>query len=132
MPTVSWLSVLVATVLSFGLGALWYGPLFGKAWMAEHGTNAAELMDGFNPGMTYGTTFVLAGLSAFLFGVFIGEAPDLQRSILWGLAVGLIWISGAIGTNYLFERRTMRLWLINGGYHTARFTVIGAVFGFLG
>ena len=132
MPTVSWLSVLVATVLSFGLGALWYGPLFGKAWMAEHGTTAEELMEGFNPGLTYGATFVLAGLSAFLFGVFIGEAPDLQHSILWGVAVGLIWVSGAIGTIYLFERRTIRLWLINAGYHTARFAIIGAVFGVLG
>jgi hypothetical protein len=132
MPTVSWLPVLVATVLSFGLGALWYGPLFGKAWMAEHGTTAEELMDGFNPGVTYGVTFVLAGLSAFLFGVFIGEAPDFQISVGWGFAAGLIWVSGAIGTNYLFERRTIRLWLINGGYHTTRFTIIGATFGALG
>jgi hypothetical protein len=132
MPTISWLSVLVATVLSFGLGALWYGPLFGKAWMEEHGTTAEELMDGFNPGRTYCATFVLAGLSALLFGVFIGEAPDPQYSIGWGLAIGLVWISGALGTVYLFERRTVRLFMINGGYHTARFVIIGAVFGFLG
>jgi hypothetical protein len=114
MPTISWIAVAVATVLSFGLGALWYGPLFGKAWMAEHGT------------------FVLAALSAILFGVFIGEAPELQRSIGWGIAVGVFWVSGALGTIYLFERRTMRLFMINGGYHTVRFAIIGAVFGFLG
>jgi hypothetical protein len=132
MPTISWLSVLVATVLSFGLGALWYGPFFGKAWIAEQGTTAEELMDGFNPRATYGATFVLAGLSALLFGVFIGEAPDPLRSVGWGFAVGLIWVSGGIGTIYLFERRTRRLWFINGGYHTARFTIIGAVFGYLG
>ncbi len=132
MPVVSWLAVVVATVLSFGLGALWYGPLFGKAWMAEHGTTPEELMEGFNPAKTYGATFVLAGLSALLFGAFIGEAPDLARSIGWGVAVGLIWVSGALGTIYLFERRTLRLFLINGGYHTARFAIIGSVFGFLG
>lgn len=132
MPTISWIAVAVATVLSFGLGALWYGPLFGKTWMAEHGTTAEELMDGFNPAKTYGATFVLAALSAILFGVFIGEAPELQRSIGWGIAVGVFWVSGALGTIYLFERRTMRLFMINGGYHTVRFAIIGAVFGFLG
>ena len=89
-------------------------------------------MEGFNPAKTYGATFVLAGLSALLFGAFIGGAPDLARSIGWGVAVGLIWVSGALGTIYLFERRTLRLFLINGGYHTARFAIIGAVFGFLG
>ena len=98
MPTISWLAVLVATVLSFGLGALWYGPLLGKAWMAEHGTTAEELMDGFNPAKTYGATFVLAALSAILFGFFIGEAPELPRSIGWDLAVGVIWVSGGLGT----------------------------------
>jgi hypothetical protein len=44
----------------------------------------------------------------------------------------LIWVSGEIRTNYLFERRTLRLWFINGGYQTAPFTIIGAVFGYLG
>jgi hypothetical protein len=132
MPAVSWLAVLVATALSFGLGALWYGPLFGKIWVKKHDTTAEVLMDGFNPGLTYGSTFVLAGLSALLFGIFIGEAPDLEHSVLWGLAAGLILVAGAIGTNHLFERRSFQLFLINAGYHTARFTVIGAVFGYLG
>ncbi|MBA2459694.1 MAG: DUF1761 family protein, partial [Gemmatimonadales bacterium] len=34
MPNVSLLAVLVATLLGFVLGGLWYGPLFGRAWMA--------------------------------------------------------------------------------------------------
>jgi hypothetical protein len=31
---VNWIAVVVAVVLLEGLGMLWYGPLFGKAWMA--------------------------------------------------------------------------------------------------
>jgi len=37
MPEVSLLAALLATVLSFVLGALWYGPVFGKAWMRQWG-----------------------------------------------------------------------------------------------
>ena len=33
MPPVSLLATLLATVLSFVLGGLWYGPLFQKAWI---------------------------------------------------------------------------------------------------
>ena len=33
MPPVSLPATLLATVLSFVLGGLWYGPLFAKTWM---------------------------------------------------------------------------------------------------
>ena len=54
MPSVSWLAVIVGTLLGFVLGALWYGPRFGRAWMAEHGFTEAELTRDFNPAKTYG------------------------------------------------------------------------------
>jgi hypothetical protein len=33
---VNWIAVIVAVVLLEVLGMLWYGPLFGQAWMASH------------------------------------------------------------------------------------------------
>ena len=33
MPQPSLLATLLATVLSFVLGGLWYGPVFSKTWM---------------------------------------------------------------------------------------------------
>jgi hypothetical protein len=33
--------------------------------------------------------------------------------------------------NYLFEGRSLKLFLINGGYNVAMFTVMGAVLGVL-
>jgi hypothetical protein len=41
-------------------------------------------------------------------------------------------IAPAIGTNYLFERKTLRHFLINGGYHVARFGLMGLAFGLFG
>ena len=29
----SWLAVILATVVFFALGSVWYGPLFGEVWM---------------------------------------------------------------------------------------------------
>jgi hypothetical protein len=34
-----------------------------------------------------------------------------------------------MGVTYLFERRPLALWVINGGYHTVAFVVMGAILG---
>jgi hypothetical protein len=133
MPEISWLATLAATALAFALGGLWYGPLFGKAWMAEHGFSEAELEKDFDPLRTYGLTALLAALSAIVFGIFLamlGERPPLF-AVGFGFSAGLFWVAASIGTNYLFERSSLALYLINGGYHVARFTLMGAAFGWL-
>ena len=38
-------------------------------------------------------------------------------------------VASSFGINYLFERRSLRLFLINGGYHTLQFTLYGLVLG---
>jgi hypothetical protein len=50
----------------------------------------------------------------------------------FGFSASLSWVAFSIGTNYLFERSSLRLFLIDGGYHVVRFTLMGAVFGLLG
>ena len=133
MPEVSWLATLVATVLAFALGGVWYGPLFGKAWMAEHGFSEEQLTKDFNPAKTYGLTAVLAALSALVFGIFLGLLGEHSAlfAVGFGFSAGLFWVAASIATNYLFERSTLRLFLINGGYHVVRFTLTGAAFGWL-
>src|SRR5688572_23596077 len=112
MPPVSLLATLAATVLGFILGALWYGPLFGKPWMAAVGVGRDQLMAGFNPAKTYGLTFVLGFVAAWVFGLFIGPQPGFRFSVVSGAAIGVCWVATSLTTNYLFERRNVRLMLI--------------------
>ena len=56
--SVNWLAVLVGTVLSMALGALWYGPLFGQYWLKLIGKTEEELES--NPIM-----YVKTALAAF-------------------------------------------------------------------
>ena len=58
MPQPSLLATLLATVLSFVLGGLWYGPVFSKTWMRLVGVTEATLRENFNPAKTYGITSV--------------------------------------------------------------------------
>lgn len=132
MSDVSLAATLVATLLAFGLGALWYGPLVAKAWMAENGFTEAALKQGFDPAKTYGTTFVLALISAYTLGALLGPASGIARGVGVGAAVGICVVAAAVATNYLFERRSAKLWLINGGYHAVRFALMGLAFGLFG
>jgi hypothetical protein len=132
---VSLVATVVGALLGFFLGALWYGPLFGKAWLAEN-RFTPEVMEGikqtFSPLKVYGGTFVLGLISSYAFGVVIGPRPALSVALLVGLGAGACWVAAAFASTYLWEFKTLRHFLINGGYHTIRFSLIGLAFGLLG
>lgn len=132
MPVVSLTATLVATALGFALGALWYGPIFGKPWMTAVGMSREQLAAGFNPAKTYGVTFVLGFIAAWTFGLYVGANPGFLFSVAVGAAIGICWVATSLATNDMFERRNATLILINGGYHAVRFILTGAAFGLLG
>ena len=127
MPPINWIAVLVATLASFALGALWYSPaLFGKAWQRETGLTDEKLKQG-NMAQIFGLSFVLALLAAWNFANFLGPRPSIVFGTAVGASAGLLWVAGSFGINYLFERKSLKLFLINGGYHTVQFAIIGLV-----
>ena len=132
MPAVSLLATVVATILGFFLGALWYGPLFGARWTALVGASPQPARRDFNPVVAYGVAFVLGFIASYVFGLYLGPNPGRSFAIVCGAAVGLFFVGTSLATNYLFERRPAALIAINGGYHAVRFTLIGVAFAFLG
>jgi hypothetical protein len=127
MPEVNYLAVLAAAVATFALGGLWYSPaLFGKVWQREAGVTEEKLKSA-NMGLIFGLTFVLALIAAWVFALFLGPRPPMALGLGAGFSAGLCWVAASLGINYLFERKSLKLWLINGGYHTLQFTIIGLI-----
>lgn len=127
MPEVNLLAVLAAAAASFLLGGLWYSPvLFARAWQREAGVTDAQLQNA-NMGLIFGLAFVLSLVAAFVFAVFLGPRPPLALGLGAGASAGLCWVASSFGINYLFERKSLKLFLINGGYHTLQFTIIGLI-----
>ena len=129
MPAVNLLAVLLAALSGFLVGGLWYGPLFAKPWMAENGFTREDLAKNFNPVKAYGATFVFALIASYTFAMFLGPDVYWKRGALYGLTAGLCWVGMAMATGYIFERRSLKLWAINAGYHTVQFTLIGTIIG---
>ena len=131
MPEFNIWAVLLAAVASFMLGGLWYSPLlFGKAWQRETGLTDEQLAKG-NMGLIFGRAFVLCLIAAFVFAMFLGPRPSMALGFGAGFSAGLCWVASSFGVNYLFERKSVKLFLINGGYHTLQFTLIGVILSLL-
>jgi Protein of unknown function (DUF1761) len=125
---INWLAVFAAAVSSFVLGGVWYSALFAKAWQSAAGLSDEQIKNA-NMGLIFGGSFVLALVSSASFAVFLGSELDAMTGALYGFTAGLCWVTASLGMNYLFERKSLRLFLINGGYHTLQFTLIGAILG---
>jgi hypothetical protein len=128
MPHVNWLAVLAAAAASFVLGGAWYSGLFAKPWRAAAGVSD-EQMKGGNKPLMFAGAFVLSLVQSAVFAFFEGPSATVQFGAAIGLAAGLCWVTTGIAMTYIFERRSLKLLLINGGYATLQFTIIGAIQG---
>jgi hypothetical protein len=123
-------AVFVAAVAYWLLGAIWYGVLFSKPWMALENISM-EQAKSMNPVLPYVITFVLNLLIAY----------SLAQICIWrnantigrGASVGvLLWI-GFVGpityTTYMYEMRPKELFAINQFYPLAGMVLMGAIIG---
>jgi len=130
MPHINWLTVLAAAVSSFVLGGLWYSKaLFGRAWMSANNLSDADLAKS-NMAKIFGLSLVFSVIMAANLAAFLAE-PKTTAS--WGATAGFLagfgWVALSIATIALFERRSWKYMLINGGYMTVSFVIMGLIIG---
>ena len=131
MPDVNWIAVALCAVSSLVIGGLWYSPvLFARQWQSAAGLSEEQAQSG-NMAMILGGAFLLSLLAAVVFAMFLGPDMSVGAATAAGFAAGLCWVAASYGINYLFERRPLRLWLINGGYHVLQFTAFGLILGLM-
>jgi hypothetical protein len=123
----NWLAVVAAAVSAFVLGGIWYGPLFRQAWCREAGIDMRGSKR--HPAAVFGTAFVAALVAAAAFAWWIGPAPELEYAVRRGVLAGFGIAAMSFGINYAFAGRSLKLWLIDGGYHTLQFAVYGMILG---
>ena len=122
-------AILVATLSTFVIGWLWYGPLFGKAWMSATGLSEEQLQQG-NMGKIFGFAFVFELIMAFNLAVFLNDPSiGLQEGGFYGFLAGFGWIFFALAVNALYEQKSWKYIFVNGGYWVITFTVMGLILG---
>lgn len=123
----NYLAILLAALSTFLLGGLWYSPAaFGKAWMKENGFTEEDLKKG-SMLKIFGLAFVLALISAINLAMFMGPEKEVSMGAAYGFAAGFGWVATFVGTHYLFERKSFKLFLINAGYSIVALTIMGVI-----
>ena len=117
---INWLAVLVATVVYFLLGAIWYSKaLFGNIWVKSTGVDMS------NPDARKGTGGIMAFTFLLELITCIGLAILVERLMLYGLLsgiklglfTGVCFSAIAIAISYLYQMKPRVLTMIDGGYH---------------
>ena len=124
----NWWAILVATVAAFALGGLWYGPLFGKPWMAAIGKTAEELP---TPPMPFVISFFAALLTCVVMAALMQALGigSLGGGLLMGLAVGIGFIAASTASDAAHSGTGMQLWTITAGYRVVLSLIMGAILG---
>ncbi len=126
---VNWWAVIVAAVVYFLLGAVWYSVLFAKKWMEQRELKEEDIGDP-NP-IIFLWSFVLqfvATLSLALFILAMGVYTGIEGAIVgFGAGAGIVFTLA--GTTGLFSDAKLGLHFIDNGYHVVGLTIAGAILG---
>lgn len=129
---INYLAVGLAALAAFFLGYLWYSVIFAKPWHALIGMKSqGENVTPPNLGKLLVGSLILEIIMALNLAAFIGADADWLFGLMAGLAAGFGWVGLALGVNYMFEGKSFKLWLINAGYNTVVFAVMGLIIGAL-
>jgi hypothetical protein len=132
---INYLAVLVSAVVMMVLGALWYGPIFGKQWARMMGFTPEKMAEAQKRSMA--KSYILMALGALVMSFVLAHAVIFANAYLnmggasAGLAVGFAnWIGFiapvSLGT-VLWEGKSWKLWMINSGYYLVGLLIIGVI-----
>lgn len=141
MPSVNYLAVIVAGLIPMILGALWYGPLFGKAWLSSLGKTEEEMRPA-NMGVTYGLALLAAMLISMGLKMIIelvhkdvnsagelifGSFHTFGHGALHGGLLGATLIAPVLLSFSLFHKMSAKTIVLNLLFWTVCFALMGGI-----
>lgn len=128
MELLNWWAILVATALAFVLGGLWYGPLFGQAWMQALGKTEDDIQPTPAPFVISFFTALLTAVVLAWLVIELGVQGWVDGALL-GLIAGIGFIATAMASDSAFCGWPLKLFLIQSGYRVMYAIIMGAILG---
>ena len=116
----NWIAVFCGALGYFALGALWYSKiLFAPKWIIYTKVDVSNPDAKKGMGMLMLMSFVWMFITSLGIAILRERMPDISGwmgGVKLGAATGLFFGTAAISISYLYEKRPMGLYWINGGY----------------
>lgn len=133
---VNYVTILIAAIISMVVGALWYGPLFGKKWLEIIGATADDLarreamQKAARP--LYAIQFALSLLQVYVLAHFVEAWEDgtgVGTAVWIWLGFVMPTVAGSSMWNNNPNRMKWAMFLIQAGYQLVMFIIYGWVLG---
>ena len=132
--TINYLAVLVCAIVSMIVGFIWYGPLFGKKWLAVTGATDLDLEARKKMQQSamplYIVQFLLTLFQAWVLAYYIvgwKDASGLTNALwIWAAFIMPVVAGSAMWNNDSSKIKWMRF-LIQGGFQLICFGVFGLI-----
>ncbi len=136
---VNYIAVLLATLVSFIVGFLWYSPLlFAKPWMKEMGLTAKGMKESQKK---MGPLYALSVLGSFVMAYVLYHVATMGAYFFGhkGIDIGLqsafwSWLGFIMPvqmTDVIFGGKSWKLFLLNTGYQLVSVLGMGLVIGMM-
>ena len=114
-----WLQILVAAIAYFALGAIWYGPLFSKAWIRGHriNINDADAKKGVAGIMITSFLFLVVICIALVVIREVASVQGIMQAVKWGAFLGVCFGMTTTSMSYVYLKKPLTIHLIDGLYH---------------
>ncbi len=129
---VNYWAVLLCAAVAMGISPLWYSSfLFGKMWMDTIDKTEEEIKKDFNPIKTYGLAFLGQLVMAYTLARIMSYlgADTVAQGIRLAFLCWIGFIASAMMINSLFEGKSIRQVLVDGGYHLIVLLLFGTILG---
>lgn len=130
MYEVNFLAIALGAVSAMVVGALWYGPLFGKVWMGLVGVSKKDLEAAKNKMMMlYGVSFLAYLVMAFgmSYVVSVNNATSAGEGAFAAFWVWLPFVATTMLITNLFQNKPFKLTVVDSGYHLVNLVVMGVL-----
>ena len=123
--SVNWLAVVVAAVVAFVVGAIWY-TVFAKPWQKGVGLSDKDLKEGML--RSYGGSFVCFLVISWAVAVVLKSIGwgTMNDALQVGFVVGLVAASATI-INHLYGKKSIQLIAIDGVYQLLNVVIMSLV-----
>ncbi len=132
----NYLAIVIAAVIGWLVGAVWYGALFGKPWMAANNLTPETIKARGAAVLPFVIAFAAQLIMAWVLAGLLGHLGPGQVTVRSGvISAAFCWLGFVITTmavNNAFAGRKPALLLIDGGHWLAVLAVMGAVIGWFG
>lgn len=129
------IALFLGMFINMGLGALWYSNvLFAKSWMKEAGITEEDINDpNAEMGKVYGMTALTALITSYAVGFLVVniQPSSLGNALIIAVIVWLGMDLSSIIKNWGFEKRTIKLGLINHGYDLVVYMLLVLIYTLL-